>query len=81
MTVFIFLAHLAQTGGNKLVPRKPKIGIEQDVKEAKGLAKIPYLFRRAKVNKAMDAGRFGWQVVVDFIASLVPDYQGAKLAF
>jgi len=62
--VFIYLAHLTQTGSDKLVGGDRQMSVNQYIEEIKGLAKLLYLLRRAQVNKAMDSGWLGGQIVI-----------------
>ena len=78
MTVFIYLTHLTQRGSSKLLHRNRQMGVNQYIEKVEGLAKLLDLIRGAQVNKAMNSGWLGGQVVIQFIALLVSKHQGAE---
>jgi len=78
--IIMRLAHLAQGGGNKLIGGDGQAGIDQYIEEARGLAELSYFLRGAEVNKAVDAGGGGGQVMAQPLALSMPHHHRHELA-
>jgi len=74
------LAHVAQTGGDKLLRGDGQMGVEQYIEEVERLAEVIYLRGGAEINKAVDSGRLGWQVMMPAITFPVPHHHRPEFA-